>query len=119
VEEMIQFVIADPDDVWLDYTTVFCKIPERVSQEAQEAGPFIRRAMLTEVTGRVTSSVVMAGTVGLHHATWTVTDDPEQVLAIGRVCGCAPCISGMDQTAAWMAANPGRCAGVGQHWWSR
>ena len=116
MEETIRFVVADPDDIWLAYTTVYCKIPEPVSQQES---PHLRRAMLTEVTGQVTSSVVMAGDQGLHHAVWTVTDSPAQVLAIGRICGCAPCICGMDQTMAWLAEFPDRCAGVGQMWWAQ
>jgi hypothetical protein len=116
VEETIRFILADPDDVWLAYTTVYCKIPEPVSGQ-QSA--LVRRAQLTQVTGQVTTSVIAAGSLGLHHAIWTVTDDPAQVLAIGGLCGCAPCTCGMDQTAAWLAEFPGRCAGVGQMWWAQ
>lgn len=54
----------------------------------------------------------------LHHASWTLTSDPEQVTTLGLVHDCASCRAGVDQALAILRDRPDTELAVGQLWWN-
>jgi hypothetical protein len=54
----------------------------------------------------------------LHHADWVLTDDPEQVTAIGMTHDCDRCRTGTARAVAWLAENPGGKIAAGLLYWS-
>jgi hypothetical protein len=75
----------------------------------QAAGKYLRRL-----------SEQQAADLGekLHHATWTITDDPAEVTTLGLMHDCVTCRAGVDQALAYLSAHPGAEVAVGQLWWT-
>jgi hypothetical protein len=63
----------------------------------------------------------LAASIGerLHHAEWTITDDPDEVRTLGLMHDCAACRAGVDQALAFLRDNPDGEVAVGQLWWAR
>jgi hypothetical protein len=78
--------------------------------------------LLATVAGRDLRLLSDAGAkmVGekLHHADWVLTDDPEQVTAIGMTHDCDRCRDGTARALAWLAENPGGKIAAGLLYWS-
>lgn len=82
-----------------------------------------QRTFLTQLAGRDLRQVSerQATNLGetLHHAEWTVTDDPERVRTLGLMHDCLTCRAGVDQALAYLAETPGSEVAVGQLWWAQ
>jgi hypothetical protein len=80
------------------------------------------RALVARIAGRDlrAASEQSAAAVGetLHHADWTITSDPAQVITLGLMHDCATCRAGVGQATAYLRANPGGEVAVGQLWWA-
>ena len=80
------------------------------------------RALVAQLAGRDLRAVSEKCAAGigeiLHHAEWTITDDPAQVRTLGLMHDCASCRAGVDQAVAMLRDHPGSEVAVGQLWWA-
>jgi hypothetical protein len=81
------------------------------------------RAFVAQLAGRDlrVMSEAFSASVGerLHHAEWTITDDPDEVRTLGLMHDCPTCRFGVNQALAFLRDNPDGEVAVGQLWWAR
>jgi hypothetical protein len=75
----------------------------------------IAGAELRKVSERLGASIDET----LHHAKWTITNDPGLVRELGLRHDCLACRAGLDQALAALRENPDGELAVGHLWWAQ
>jgi hypothetical protein len=82
-----------------------------------------KRSLLAQLAGRDLRelSEEQARSIGevLHHASWILTGDPDEVRRFGMMHDCAACRAGVDQALAYLSEYPGAEVAVGQLHWAK
>jgi hypothetical protein len=81
------------------------------------------RAFVVQLAGRdlrgMSEGIAAGMGERLHHAEWTITDDPDEVRTLGLMHDCVTCRFGVNQALAFLRDNPDGEVAVGQLWWAR